>query len=514
MVEYNDNIVRLAPPPDVLDNIDMEVQERIYGHRFVQEQEPYMIVLETLAACASVRLGECRATKEAHESFSYELPHRRKMRFLLFKDSHLEKIVNEDTVADNEKWPEWKKRINEQYSPREDSHDSFKYLDEVFSTDIGALYQCVRILKSRELDVMHNRRWTSRFLAVTGPDMICADIKEGSWSPDRRFFGRGGEIVYLMLNRSRKSGEAAELIEDRLLGKDDPMNKMACKISDNADNRKSSVKIGFLPYYHLNIYDSLADDWISILKCEEFPNANLFEPLFRITGINLMAYFVEINSKKMNMNSKNPIVFDLTNGANKQMREEGKKYLNMLRDDANRTVRKFIRDRLKIDDQWNQALQYNEFEKARKRIKNRFLFNKMEKLDYVKTPAELEDGMAKLAIDRAKNNIYKYLMPFARNSGFATARLGIGTWLAIDDSSLFALVLANVDKPMELREFLEILYNRYGIVIGPQEACKAFGRIQVERYKNNLTALESRLADLALSERLSDDCAFVINPYR
>ena len=79
MVEYNDDIVRLAPPPDVLDNIDMEVQERIYGHRFVQEQEPYMIVLETLAACASVRLGECRATKEAHESFSYELPHRRKM---------------------------------------------------------------------------------------------------------------------------------------------------------------------------------------------------------------------------------------------------------------------------------------------------------------------------------------------------------------------------------------------------------------------------------------------------
>ncbi|MCY4208458.1 MAG: hypothetical protein OXD29_10985, partial [Roseovarius sp.] len=69
-------------------------------------------------------------------------------------------------------------------------------------------------------------------------------------------------------------------------------------------------------------------------------------------------------------------------------------------------------------------------------------------------------------------------------------------------------------KPMELREFLAILYNRYGIVIGPQEACKAFGRIQVERYKNNLAALESRLADLALSERLSDDCAFVINPYR
>ena len=59
--------------------------------------------------------------------------------------------------------------------------------------------------------MIHNRRWTSRFLAVTGPDMICSDMREAAnqgWSPDRRFFGRGGELVYLMLNRSRHAPEA------------------------------------------------------------------------------------------------------------------------------------------------------------------------------------------------------------------------------------------------------------------------------------------------------------------
>lgn len=48
---------KLAAPGTVLQDAGMRVQENIHGHRFVQEQEPYMVVLEALAVCASRAVG-------------------------------------------------------------------------------------------------------------------------------------------------------------------------------------------------------------------------------------------------------------------------------------------------------------------------------------------------------------------------------------------------------------------------------------------------------------------------
>lgn len=69
---------------------------------------------------------------------------------------------------------------------------------------------------------------------------------------------------------------------------------------------------------------------------------------------------------------------------------------------------------------------------------------------------------------------------------------------------------------VELRDFVAQLYRRFGIVIGPDEARKAFDRLPVgaQSFEANLMALEARMTRLALTRRLSDDCAFVVNPYR
>jgi len=78
---------------------------------------------------------------------------------------------------------------------------------------------------------------------------------------------------------------------------------------------------------------------------------------------------------------------------------------------------------------------------------------------------------------------------------------------------LVALVLASVDEAVELQDFLACLHKKYGLIIGPVEARKAFGEIRTEAYNTNLVALEKRLTQLSLTKRLSDDCAFVMNPY-
>lgn len=515
--------VRLPPPPNVLENSDMRVQELIHGHRFMQEQEPFMIVLETLAVCAATSLGSVQARPDAHETIHYALPHRRKMRFLLFQDRHLEQVVEDTAIPDHEKWQEWKKRVNTQFGEgqREPGagmmHDAFAYLDDRFSRDINALHQAVRLLQSRELDVMHNRRWTSRFLAVTGPDMICTDMREarGSWSADRRFFGRGGELVYLMLNRSSLALQLSELINNRLLSENDPINRIAHALSDSADTGASNTQIGYLPHLTLPAYDRLAEDWLNVLKCERLPEGHLFEPLFRITGLNLVVYLAERAQDEVGAPRPVPIVADLTDGGNQQLREEAKVHLNLHRDAANRAVKAFVERVLGGCDRWKMAQERSDPGLAKQALRDRFGFTKGEdKRGNAATPAQQLEAFIEHATQRDKNNIYKYLLPLAKASGLATSRQRVGPWFALDDGMLFALVLSNVNHTIELRDFVAELYRRYGLVIGPEEAREAFGRINVEKYEANLAALEARMTRLALTQRLSDDCAFVTNPYR
>lgn len=505
----------LPVPKDALgDSIDMQIQERIHGHRFVQEQEPYMILLETLAVCAARPLGSTKPLENAHEAFQYALPHRRKLRFLLFQDRHLDQVAGDRTIPDHDKWDTWKDRANDQFYPDHKGQDAFAYLDVAFDRDLRALHQAVKLLRSREVDVMHNRRWTSRFLAVTGPDMICTDMREkqGSWTADRRFFGRGGELVYLMLNRSAHVDEVSTLVARRLLNEDDPINQIARALSDPAGSGQASTHIGYLPYLHLPAYDRLAEDWLNILSCDRLPEGHLFEPLFRITGLNLIVYLAERAQAEMKAASREPIIADLTDGGNAHLRDDAKKRLNLHRDAANSAVRAFITRGLAEDEGWKKALELGDPGVAKKAIAERFSYKDKEKQTL--GPDDQVEALIENAISRDKNNVYKYLLPLAKGSGLVTSRQRVGPWFALDDNLLFALVLANADKTIELREFVARLYNRYGLVIGPEEARTAFHRIHAERFEENLSALEARLTRLALTQRLSDDCAFVTNPYR
>ena len=507
----------LPAPPSLLDGADMRVQESIHGHRFVQEQEPFMLVLEALAVCAAKPLGSAPPSDAIHEEFSYPLPYRRKMRFLLFQDRHLEKVVKDDTIPDDSKWSVWKERVNNQFEPHNDGQDHFAYLDAVFDCRIESLVQAVRLLQSMELDVMHSRRWTSRFLAVTGPDMICPDLRElpnRSWSPDRRFFGRGGELVYLMLNRSRHVELLGQLVGERLLNADDPMNRIAIALSDPNETDCARPSIGYLPYRRREAYDRLAEDWLGILRLDRLPRAHLFEPLFRITGLNLVVYLAERAREEVGAPRPEPIVADLTDGADSQLRQSAKEHLNRHRLAANRAVRAFIERRLAADERWSTALALGSPAAAADALRQLFGFKNRELSRGA--PANQRDALIDNALARDKNNIHRYLLPLAKDIGLATARQRVGTWFAIDDYLLFALVMANVDRTVELRDFVARLHERYGIVIGPDEARKSFDRLPVgaQSFAGNLMALEARMTRLALTRRLSDDCAFVINPYK
>jgi len=539
MEEAHANTRRLNVEGRIFGLAPMRVQEYMYGHRIYNEQVPYMIVLEALTVCASKPLGSILVSSESHETIEYYLPRREKLRFLLFQDRLLEQIISDTKIPRPNKWNCWKKSVNEQYQSSNESLDAFAYLNEVFPKDndrLHNLHQAVKLLKSMELDIINNRRWTSRFLSVSGPDMILPDygIKGNNWSYDRRFFARGGELIYLMLNRSSHVKRVKKLIDETFLNKDDQINKIARKLSgqledkkndltsnnkrkpsDSQDNNCSKTTIGYLPYHHHESYDLIASDWCNILE-SQLPKRLLFEPLFRITGINLLGYLIARTKAIRGVKEPTYLIVDLTDGENRKIREAAKTNFNQHRFEAQDAVKRYIENILSENDRWKSALENNNIGAAKQEIRDCFFDPKDYPKELEENPQSVEkikDDFVNLANKRSRNNINDYLLPLSRNSGLVTTRQGIGPWFAIDDKLLVALVLASVDEAVELQDFLACLHKKYGLIIGPVEARKAFGEIRTEAYNTNLVALEKRLTQLSLTKRLSDDCAFVMNPY-
>lgn len=492
------------------------VQEQMYGHRFVQEQEPYMIVLEFLSVCRGAPLGSNTAVPGAHEEIHYHIPWQQKLRFLIFQERHLEQVSADEGLARDVKWNKWKQLVNEQYkkSFNTDQEENFGYLDDRLNCNFEALLQAVRILRSLEIDTEHNRRWTSQFIAVTGPNLLLHDlaIQKGQWSTDRRFFGRGGELVYLMINRSKLAKECSDLISRRLLSSKDSMDCIAAQLNDPNDGT-TGVGIGYLPLENHQAYERIAGDWLKVLKLKLLPNSHLFEPLVRLTGLNLIRYLAERSSEIIGRSAE-PFVLDLTAGRDAQLRAVSKNYFERHRHAGNEAVRLFVDTKVQESPVWSDVVKAGDKTQAAELIQQLFKIKSTEDLERLSPRAQI-DQLVDLACSRSKNNIYSYFPVLAKHVGLANARQRVGTWLSPNDEMLIAIILANVEASMEINDFVESIYIKYGIIIGPNQARLQFSRLpcDIRSFENNLLSLEHRLSDLGFTRRLSDDCAFVINPY-
>jgi hypothetical protein len=67
---------------------------------------------------------------------------------------------------------------------------------------------------------------------------------------------------------------------------------------------------------------------------------------------------------------------------------------------------------------------------------------------------------------------------------------------------------------MEYKDFLGVLFARYGFVIGEREAEQVLSKEDFEKkaFQSNSHRLEQRLSSLGMLRRLSDACAYVQNP--
>lgn len=516
--------------------IQMWVQEAIFGHRYVEEQLPYMLVLEVLAICRVLEndtsssdynglfkhpLGQ----ENRHEIIQIPIIKSEALRYILFKDRSLDTIAKDQNLSPEERFACWIERLNKGYTSEVKSgYINFSYLRKRFDDRFEDAHQAIRILQGLEIDIYNNRRYTSRFLVPRGSSLILNDVDE-KFTADRRFFGRGGELVYLMLSRSQHNESLATAVRNTFLSNKDPVDRIAAKlIPDDPAGKITSATIGYLPMRHHPAYDRMAEDWLSILDLKKLPTPQKFEPLFRITALNMVRYFAERARTVAGNQNIEPIPLDMLGGRDADLRSVSKSCLQRHRRVIDDAVENYIRTRIEAQSGWQQA--QSSWQQVSRATGSDNALELIEKTfdaggwrkdqKDVREPERWLSDFINDAKNRSRNNITGVIKPLGTHAGFVVARGGAGTWFSSSDDFLEPLVLAIVkEKPITISDFLARLYERYGLVIGPVEANRAYSSppCDISSFEDNVRAFERRLTGLGYVKRLSDDCAFVSNVY-
>lgn len=503
----------------------------IWGLLFYDDQPPWFVLIECMhilfhlngesssnalfhppESSEGVLSGVDANAPVKHEMVKYSVPRNSILRHLLFRDTE----ITDPAVGDN--WNIVESRTQDRYP---NWTHSLSHLRNTF-VDVASLRRALKLLRTAEVETGSAKRWTSKHLLPLGPNMLFADVnsaKQGGGA-DRRFMRRTGELLYLMLGRSEHGlrQRLSDLLRKRLLDNATPWDHMAALIGNpklpgsSAHADSVSLATGYLPYLHLDRYDRLADDWISLLSLSRVQIEHLMDPLMRVSALHLIIYMVQRAQATQELHPDRfpPFVFDLAVSSRRSVvqRMAAAQYDNHVKL-PRRAIDAYL-DAFGESEDWSSSS--ISVEKCRKLLRTRFLWSDSSSSG---TSEQLLDELRSDCLKSTSHTIWATIANLARGSGMTIARGGVGTWYAPDDAFLEALVLANVQGPMELGQFLRRLYEQYRIVIGQRQALDGFGGDlgSYERFKENERRFEDRLRVLGFIDRKSDACAFVVNPF-
>lgn len=503
----------ISPPKKFRNDVKVWVDEAIWGHRFYNDQTPWLVFLEFLAVFRA-RNAEGRAFFESrsnddHEEFYYQVPRLIPLRELIFSNPHIQHIDASDK-SNSEKWADWLTLLKPEYD--------FNFLKDRCG-EFSQLARIVEFFQSTAVEPLRQRRWTSRFLFPYGPQCLYADLPNNtSASPDRRFFARSGELLYLMLSRSGEGPELATRIADKLLREDDAWNRVAKALLPEGYNIESEVtqsKIGYLPFAERDEYRALGCTWRQLLSLD-LPGSAILDPLVRLSSLHMIIYMLRRASEEVGENPEPKFVMEIAAPKKTTLFEISSENLRDNRMLSNRAVRAHV-NATKFEQRWQEALVARApADAAREYLVERFAWDP-EDGPPSGDPETILDSLRGYAETRHSQHVAKVHLEWTRQIGLTVSRRGVGTWYSPSDSLIKALVMCIVDEEREeYHRFLAKLYERFRLIVGVQEAEQAFGSLPTDQFAftQNSQRLEQRLRTLGLLRRLSDDCAYVENPFR
>jgi hypothetical protein len=267
----------------------MWVDEAIWGHRLYDEQTPWLAFLEFLNVLYAEDV-EGRAFQEpnGYNKLRYHPKKSLHMRHILFNNPRMLALLRE-APDDETRWSRWEQFMRETAVGLSDDCD-FSYVRPRFQS-FEDFAHVVQLLRSTAIEGDSNKRWSSKFVFPYGPAALYEDlnVRPTSVTNDRRFFGRVGELVYLMMCRSGKGEDLLLHFRPLVLTDQTPWNRLVKALTSDAPETPTSRPGGYLPYERRPEFEDFARDWLAVFDCQ-MPGYDVIPHLVDLLGLHVVLY--------------------------------------------------------------------------------------------------------------------------------------------------------------------------------------------------------------------------------
>jgi hypothetical protein len=500
-------------------SVDFCVDENIWGHRLYDEQLPHLTVLEFLGALGSNLDKPLRPHDGLNGSFRFQPQRQIRLRGLLFNNPYVESI-SESKLSDEEKWRQWLDKFCQGATGNGDGVSDMTYLRHTFAS-FDDFARAVELLRSSSFESRSNKRWSSKFVFPFGPDALYEDLAidaKGKMSNDRRFFARTGELLYMMLTRTKRGAELGDKLAERLFDRESPMNRLTRAMQGAPQRAEDSRLSGYLPEATNARFEQLCDDWLAVLD-KDMPIYDALEHLIAISGLNMLLYFLERAKQVAGDDDPVELVCEVVSKERTKVRALSGDSYQFNQGLPAKAVRAHV-ESIRQDAAWTKAAS-SEFPDADrlKLMRERFQWpspDGSDDEDYSgDSPDELVNKLVELALARHAQHVGKIHASWSRAIGLSSRRLSRRTRYAPNDRLLKSIVVTIVNDRMQLDEFLAEAKRRYGLILGDAEGARMIDAklVDQDELSENRNNLEARLVSLGLVRRLSDSCSFVENPF-
>lgn len=492
----------------------MWVDEAIWGHRLYDEQTPWLTLLEFLGVLHAEHSAGRALRENGFNTLSYRPQQQLRLRNLLFNNPHIDTVLLGDQ-SDEAMWSRWLKLMGENAGGLEGR--DFGYLRSRFES-FGDFAAIVRFLQSSAIEGGSNKRWSSKFVFPFGANALYEDasVVGMSVTNDRRFFARSGELLYLMLCRSRQVDELREVIVERFFGVRAPYDGLVGALQGENQYAHNSRGGAYLPCSAHPVFDAMAADWLSILRLE-MPVYDAMPHLVIMTGLHLLSYQLQRAAEVLGTEARARLVCEIVAPKRSVVRDLSADSFQRNNALPQQAMERFIMQ-VEESPEWAAAVGSEEPTTAALDLLNdRYDLDEglLEAEEGKRTPQELLKMLVDRGVNRHRQHLGKIHSTWARLIGLSSRRASRRVRYAPTDRLLKTLVVCCVDVRMEFKDFLQLLHDRYGIVVGNHQARDLIdsGAADQEDFSENARRLEDRLASLGLLARLSDSCAYVQSPF-
>lgn len=508
------NVVKQPPQADH-NSLPIWFSEQIWGHR-LYSQSPWLIFLEFLTVAESChRDGTLLNEKGTHYPLLFKPNRRMFLRNILWNNESIKHIAEQNQNSD-EAWGIWATEMSAKAlgaDPR-----NFDYLKTRFRSFQEFAALVLMLQRDASVESETNKRWTSRFVFPFGPNALYEDLGVTKVGLERQYinFGRTGELLYLMLCRSSAAEQVKPFLNELLNG-NNGWNRLLGRLQPDHDEELVSKGKSYLPYVSHPCFDSLGQDWLRIFELN-LPKFDAVWHLATLGAMHLMLYQLRVAREWTRETTPAHFICEVVAPKKTFVRQQSIFNFQDNNGLATKAIEAYVNE-VEQSAEWQKAINESttteEAYVTCKRILERQLWWKAKEYHGEHEPMKLLQKLREVALDRhRKQSISDIHRIYGREIGLVSRRGTNRYRYAPSDALLKTLLLANVSKRMELKEFLHILYERYGLVFGPREAERVLPSADFEpkHFNANETRLEQRLGSLGLLRRLSDGCAYVINP--